>query len=125
MLVPAIPLHDLVLVMQEGLGGCGVGTWQGVGSPHSGLWGLPGVVTKEDLGVWSSPVAAAALGGSGVCEEGQGEALGTGHCPLCGLGLRVDKVHPGSSREPTRGSAGIIDGSPSTSEQSLMLALFC
>lgn len=59
---------------------------------------------------------------------GEREALGTGHWRLSSqssLSLRVDKVHQGSSGEPTRGSAGIVDGSPGAAEQSLVLALLC
>lgn len=82
-------------------------------------------MTKEDLGVLSSSVVAAVLG---VCGEGQGEALGTGNLSLtslCGLSLRVNKVHPGGSRGPAEGSAGIVDGSPRGIQQSLSLALLC
>lgn len=125
MLVPAIPLHDLVLVLQEGLWGLR-GAWQGsvtvlrpVGVAGGGNKGGPGCLVLWQQLPWE---------GKGALGRGGVRPLGTGHgrlTSLCGLGLRVDKVHPGSSGEPTRGSTSIIDGSPGATEQSLVLTLFC
>lgn len=66
LLAPAIPLPDLVLGLQAGWW-CWGEPARG-GSLHPGLWGMQGVVTEEDLGVWWSSVAAAA---PGVCGEGR------------------------------------------------------